>query len=114
MWMGTKHTRPVSSFGVPSFCAPAFGVIYLTDDKIAMAADSRGELDTVNDFGSLSSSVFARRRLLPQALLVRNDRGVPPSRGSECRPRRHAVGCRWQPVHHALGEGHCGHRFTAG
>jgi hypothetical protein len=83
MWMGTKYTRSVSSFGDPSFCAPAFGVVHFTND--AMAADSRGELENVNDFGSLFSSVFDRRRLLPQVLLVRNDRGVPLSSGSECR-----------------------------
>ena len=99
---------------IPAFVLQLFGVVYLTDDKIAMAADSRGELDTVNDFGSLSSSVFARRRLLPQAFLVKDDRGVPPSRGSECRLRRHAVRCRWQPVHYALGERRCSRRFIAG
>jgi len=34
--MGTKHTRPVSSFGDPSFCAPASRIVYFTDEKIAM------------------------------------------------------------------------------
>jgi hypothetical protein len=57
---GNKTHKTCFSFGDPSFCAPAFGVVYVTDDKIAMVADSRGELDTVNDFGSLSSSVLAR------------------------------------------------------